>query len=327
MAEVGTAAWWHEWQANETKSFVQNATESFMTNFVHTSDSLILWLGVIAIIALASAELWIGVGGVTLVVAWVWFRRRQTWKLVFRLDRFRERFRELLEKGNSSEEMLTEDKEFLQERADTILYPLAVAEHKRARLGPNDLPHIETLYQEYGFVGLHRHWRLLNEKEHVASCELCAAASRVRRHIEDVFSGIGTTTEPKDALKALRRIIERGNPEVVFRELEEVLSFRLELTRTEAKREFKQTMEGLKKCGFDVSMLYEELSAAKKRMAKERSETEKTFRGELVAAQFLDLAEEYGRHRRYKEWDKVKEEGLAHTLADIKKRYPDIPVE
>ena len=76
-------------------------------------------------------------------------------------------------------------------------------------------------------------------------------------------------------------------------------------------------MEKLKNCGFDIDMLYKELRFAKKRMAKERSETEKTFQKELVTAQVLDLVQEHARYRRYKEWDKLRQEALAHILTDI----------
>ena len=64
-------------------------------------------------------------------------------------------------------------------------------------------------------------------------------------------------------------------------------------------------------------MLYREMRATKKRMAKERGETEKILEKEVVTAQVLDLAEELVRYRRYREWDKVREEALAHILTDI----------
>jgi hypothetical protein len=82
-----------------------------------------LAVAVVAIIALASAGLWIGVGGVAafLVVERWWSLYEE--KAGYRLDGFRGRFRALL----GDREMLSEDKDFIRKYADSILYPLAVA--------------------------------------------------------------------------------------------------------------------------------------------------------------------------------------------------------
>lgn len=64
----------NDWQVSQAKEFAQNAGESIVRHVTRTHDSLILWLGFIAIVALGSAGLWIGAGGVAAILAWNWYR-------------------------------------------------------------------------------------------------------------------------------------------------------------------------------------------------------------------------------------------------------------
>ena len=156
-------------------------------------DSLILFVGTMAIVALASARLWIGVSVIALMVIGVYCLNRAAWKVAFRLDRFRHRFRELLEKKM---DVSPEDKAFLQKCEDSILFPLAVPEHRRDRVSVDDIWHIDTLYREY--CAPHVSWPRREEKhqkEHLQSCQLCQSAERVREHIEGALTTAETAVE------------------------------------------------------------------------------------------------------------------------------------
>ena len=155
-----------DWQLNETKSLVQNAAEIHEKELVNVRDSLIFWVSVVAMIALASAGIWIGVAAVGVLAAlkaWFnWSARKQE----NHLRHFRGRFRDLLKRANDGE-MLAEDKDFLRKHADSILFPLAVPNtdansvmsrfskdaayvgHGRETTSARDLEHVETLYREY----------------------------------------------------------------------------------------------------------------------------------------------------------------------------------
>ena len=187
-----------ERQISEAKTLVENALELSETGLVSTRETTIMFIAIIAAIALAAAGLWFGVAGVALVAV---IRSSIMWsahKDGFRLDRFRDRFRELLKRAHGGvAEMLAEDKAFLQKYEDSILYALVVPPHKRKRPDAGDLEHIETLYREYCYSLDHHHlegswWRhdLFSEweKNHLKDCKFCHAARRVREHIEGAIS-------------------------------------------------------------------------------------------------------------------------------------------
>ena len=181
-----------EWHAKDaragSKESMQNALESLEKGLVVTHERVVFWIAVIALIALASAELWIGAACIAIGLGLRrWFVQSAD-KDTYRLDRFRRRFRELLEQADSVYgEMLAEDKEFLRKYEDSILYPLAVAAHKREEVSARELWHVETLYREYLNTG-GSHFHLGGYTDAPEDCKLCMAAQRVRKHIEGAIS-------------------------------------------------------------------------------------------------------------------------------------------
>jgi len=170
-------------QVNQTKSFIQSAAEFHVRDLKATEARLIFWCGVIVTIGFASAGFRIGAIGVAAVVImrcywWTWYTDRFNG----RVNHFRARFRDLLEKAeDSNQTMLSEDKEFLQKYTESVLFPLAAP--RSDVILPRDLVHFETLYREYN--GWHR-W-------HKDGCKLCAAAQSVRGHLNNAISKIETT--------------------------------------------------------------------------------------------------------------------------------------
>lgn len=72
-----------------------------------------------------------------------------------RVDKFRKRFREMLDSGNDIRcqtrpgEMVAEDKAFLEEYKNTILFPSTIPNVGNGVPSDRDLAHVETLYLEY----------------------------------------------------------------------------------------------------------------------------------------------------------------------------------
>jgi len=171
-----------EWQV---KAFVQNAAEFHSHDLKSSETRLIFWSGAIATIALASAGLWIGVIGVAALVIgrgyWlIWYVER--W--ISRVNRFRNRFRELLKR---EDQMRPEDQEFLRKHTDSILFPLAVATQSREAVTRRDLEHVEVLYLESYFGNSHP-----RSGPH-EGCKLCMAAQPLREHLNGVLSTVETT--------------------------------------------------------------------------------------------------------------------------------------
>ncbi|HJY81056.1 MAG TPA: hypothetical protein VKK81_08240 [Candidatus Binatia bacterium] len=166
-----------EWPANVTKEFVQNAAESLMRNLVQARYSLILRVGAIAIIALASAGLWIGVAGVGFVLVLLWWRNGNLWQALPRLDAFRGDFLGLLslaEEGKT--EMSSEERELLREYKSAVLHPLVVTQgYDGSYCEREPLAHVETLVQEHFPFPTHDH--------PPESCKLCMGARRMREYI------------------------------------------------------------------------------------------------------------------------------------------------
>ena len=341
-----------ELQRKQIKSFVQNASEHLDRNLLQIRDTmssvqnpqtpernlmlaqnaLIFWIGAMAIIALASAGLWIGVGGVTLVLTFAYLRRRQQSKMdspphrdheerdmhyYYRLDRFRNRFRELLNKKDYDTDMLKEDREFLETHADTILFPLAVRYEDRQERETNDiderdLEHIETLYREY--FDRHRHpFRFSfgeTDQKHVASCELCAAALRTRQHFENVLSKVQTESESEGnklstksdvqyKISLLRRFVSRDNAEAMFSDVVDA----------GGEGVLRTLSESFKSYGFDGEMVSREMHnfspEIRKHLGKERDECEKLHERELAAMLTFIKAEQRLREKRDEEWSKA----------------------
>ena len=129
---------------DDLKNAVQHSTEFLMRYHTGIQNSQFWWVCLVALVALASAELWVGVVGVALIAGWISWRNRLARRIAFRLDRFRRRYHELLERADDHR-MLAEDKEFLRKYEDSILYPLVVPEHKREAVSGGNLYHVETL--------------------------------------------------------------------------------------------------------------------------------------------------------------------------------------
>jgi hypothetical protein len=190
-----------EWQTNQAKEFAENVAQSLTVSLEYTRGSLVLWLGLIACVALASAGLWIGVGGVALVVIGFWYRGLLWVKTLERYDRFRnDYFRKLLEAAEggrygegSAEKMLEEDKQFVLKCRDSILYPHVVPAARRKTVYQYDLERIETLYREYcSMPHLHRVELPYSDpncyRDADLKCELCRPRRRVQEHVEGVVS-------------------------------------------------------------------------------------------------------------------------------------------
>lgn len=199
--EIGELSEQQKRQQDDAKNAVQHATEILMRHRVETQRAQFRWLCLVALAALASAGLWVGVGGVALIMILVYWLNRSIWRFAFRLERFRRGYRELLEHADDfrdSLEMVAEDKEFLRKYEDSILYPLAIPEHKREAVSPRDLYHVETLRREYEGSPGSAHgavFRFSPSEEHLQKCKLCAAGQRVRDHINSALSKFETALE------------------------------------------------------------------------------------------------------------------------------------
>ena len=98
---------------------LQNATEWLARSLIVAHDSIIVYLGAIVVIVLASVRVWTGAAGVSLIVILFYLRIRRRQKVFARLDNLRRELDELVETPESHyptyrEEMLPEDREFLQ---------------------------------------------------------------------------------------------------------------------------------------------------------------------------------------------------------------------
>jgi hypothetical protein len=189
----------------QIKTSLQAVADSQRRYWSGVESRLIFWLGIIAVILAASAGLLglrdgLVIGAVVVgfaVIGRVYLRKWFLRKRMNRVDRFRERFRELLDSVNDirwqtrPEEMVAEDKAFLEKYKDSILVPSAIPYDGRERISPDqDLGHVETLYEEYrSFKHVHP-WPDPNDPDSntAIKCELCIAAGRVRKHIEGTLS-------------------------------------------------------------------------------------------------------------------------------------------
>lgn len=268
-------------QSTLTKELIQSVAELGERRLLATQESVILYVAIIAIIALASAGMWIGVAGTALVLGLrrclIWRRRKDR----VRLDHFRHRFRELLNQADSGfAEMPAEDKAFLQKYEDSILYPSAVPEHEKA--SASSLEHIETLYREYSLGSRLGHSH--PERYGYEKCKLCGSARRVREHLEGVLpkgEHLGNlhpkeSGEPESARQTIlvrafediRRAIGRNNPEAMLRELAEGpggLCWALYNLHNFGGPEYR----------YDFNMVSREVRTAQKLMAREGEKSEK----------------------------------------------------
>jgi hypothetical protein len=214
-------------QEEQIKDSLQTVADSQRRYWRGLESRLILWLGVTVIIVVASAGVFglsdgLVIGAVLLgmviagrVYLWTWFVRKR----VNRLDMFRKRFRELLDSVNDirwqtrPEEMVAEDKAFLEKYKDSILFPSVISYDGRERIWPDqDLGHAETLYEEYrSFKHVHP-WPNPNDPNSNAAlkCELCIAAGRVRKHIEGALSALESHLESQH--QKLIKDIDNSNP-------------------------------------------------------------------------------------------------------------------
>jgi hypothetical protein len=217
-------------QAKADRYRTQDATELLARSLILAHDSIIVYLGLIAVVALASARLWVGAAGVGVIVFLVCWRIRRTQKTVVRFDYLRRRLRELVEPSGLSvaKEMLPEDTEFLQRYADGILYPLTVPEKWGGGVEAHILEHIETLHYEY--ENWHMHFGVVGmgiDAGAKIGCEQCEAAQLLRQHLDAALSAFeaGTRQTQWDELLTgrvpeIRRAIGRHS-EAMVRELRE----------------------------------------------------------------------------------------------------------
>ena len=255
---------WHEWQSQQTKSFVQWSAESYNRNFRATQERLIFWLCLIATVALASARLWIGVGVLLLLLVlerwWSWHVE----KVAHRLERFRQRFRDLKATTEAEGiESFGEVTKFLRKFEDSILYPFAVPEYDRERPDGEELEHIYTLSREYCSEHSHstrrsiffRAGRMIGTAVRAVgiskgnpipadTCVLCEAAERVRKHIKDVLANVETSI--KTARQVLVAQIDASNPEGAIATREFANDFRAWLGPLDAGTELHTLVEWLR---------------------------------------------------------------------------------
>jgi len=184
---------------------LQAASDSQRRYWQGVESRLVFWLAVIALTVVLCAGafglkdgLVIGAVLAGFVVVgraylWTWFMRKR----MNRVDKFRKRFRKLLDSVNDirwqtrPEEMVAEDKAFLEEYKNTVLFPSTIPGIGNGVPSDRDLAHIETLYLEYGPSWRHVHpWPDPNDPNSNTKlkCELCMTADRVRKHIEGAIS-------------------------------------------------------------------------------------------------------------------------------------------
>jgi len=228
--EVHEQVKWHsEQQEEQTKSFLQALADSHRRYLSSLEARLILWLGIIAIIVSASAGLFgirdglvvgaiiVGLVVIGRVYLWKWLLRKR----INRLDRFRNRFRKLLENVDDvrwqtgSAETRATDKAFLEKYKDSILSPSTVSDFGGDGIpSDSDLAHIETLYAEYGPTWRHLHpWPDPNDPNSNTKlkCELCMGADRVRKHIDGAISAYEAAIASARQLLVSR--IDKANPD------------------------------------------------------------------------------------------------------------------
>ncbi len=194
-------------QIRETKDLVQHALEVGDRRLKGTKNSLVLYMSALAIIALASAGIWVGVAGVALVLALSRWRARSARKRASHFKRFRIKFRELLA-GHHVSDLLPEDEAFLREHEDSVLFPLAVPKDSRQSVGPVDLERIEALYSEYCGRG---HLHSLPEED----CKLCRVAKRVREQVGGAIGKFDAAVE--SARQTLTMSIDGSTPQGAVR--------------------------------------------------------------------------------------------------------------
>ena len=202
-----------EWQNDQMKSFMQDAAELQWKNRRVLETSFILWLGIVAIIAMTLSGFWIGAAGVLVVTGLVYWGRSSENKGFSNVVAFREKARDLLkETEDISSQMLAEDKLFLQKCKDGVLFPLAIPPNRRKDVSLSDLWDIETLYLEYRGHTAHYGHRSSNTPE---DCKLCKSARRVREHIQGVLSKFEADVE--STRRKLIAQIDNNNEEGAIR--------------------------------------------------------------------------------------------------------------
>jgi len=204
--------YYSEQQELQAKNFLQTVVDSHKSYLSVVESRLIFWLGIIAIIVAASAGVFgvrdgLVVGAIvvgSVVVGRVYLSTWLMRKRINRLDRFRKRFRELLDSVNDirwqtrSEEMVAEDKAFLEKYKDSILFPSVIPYERRKGICQDaEFEHIRTLYLEYCYPGHLHPWPDPNDPNSNTKlkCELCTTADRVRKHIEGAISAYESAIE------------------------------------------------------------------------------------------------------------------------------------
>jgi hypothetical protein len=186
------------WQLEQSKNLIQNLAERHYSQRLASEWTLTFRVVAIAVIALASARIWIGVAGVLVFLAaqlaWSKYREKQG----YRLDRYRQRFRELLAEAESPSpysdwEMTAEELKFLRECADSILSPLAVPEHNRKQLEVADFKHIQELFAKCGLLPARSRKRELVYQRELETAQLCALAEEMTRKMR--FKEVGSLLE------------------------------------------------------------------------------------------------------------------------------------
>lgn len=181
----------------QIKSSLQAVADSQRRYWSGVESRLILWVAIIAVILAASGGLLgltdglvVGAVVVGLAVAGrVYLRGSFVRKQMNRVDSFRERFRDLLDTVNVG--IVAEDKAFLEEYKDRVLFPGTVsgAGNNGTPSGRN-LAHVEILYLEYCSLRHLHPWPDPNDPNSNTelNCGLCMAADRVRKNIEGAIS-------------------------------------------------------------------------------------------------------------------------------------------
>lgn len=202
-APIEDFRWYRERQEEQTKNFLQDATDSLRRDIDAAETRLIVWLGFIvaipaASIAVLGVRFGFALGAITVVLLtgvhalWRsrWLRTRAN-----RLHGFRERFRRRA--GDPFDlswlEMQQEDRNFFEKCKDTILWPSVVAYERRDgrnRLDHADLEHLNTLIADH--ESGHSH---VGPSESDKNCKLCTAANRVRENLEAALSAIESDLE------------------------------------------------------------------------------------------------------------------------------------
>lgn len=197
--------WYSEHLEERIKHFVQTLSDSHTRYLSGLEARLIFWLGAIAIVLCAFAgafgvrdgllvgALVVAILVITRVHLWTWL----TWRQMNRVDRFRERFLELLDSINDvrwqtrPNETVAEDKAFLEKYKDMILFPSAVSDVRSAQVPwDSDVAHTVILYLEYRRSRHLHSWPDPSDhnSDTARQCALCTTADRVRKHIDGAIS-------------------------------------------------------------------------------------------------------------------------------------------